>query len=289
VADETQAVQAFVDTVPGAAADASTDAGTGEVREGARRRRRGRGGRDRDDTRQAGAPAELSAGIGAEAMGDTGFTAVPADDLDAAPISGNAMARADDGAPMAEGGEQREGGRRRRGRDRDRPRRERDDEVPTGVEAVSEAAAVEFPAAVEANGVQAPMASAAMALAEAPLAEQDSLAPRAAPARPAAPVEAPAAERVVAAAAHVEPFVLQTDQLQAVAESAGLHWVNSDAEKIRAAQEAMAKEPQPVRVPREPKPVVAIDEGPLVLVETRKDLTQFKLPFETQGAQQPHA
>jgi ribonuclease E len=79
--------------------------------------------------------------------------------------------------------------------------------------------------------------------------------------------------------------VLPTDQLQAVAESAGLQWVNSDAEKIRAVQEAMAREPKPVHVPREPKPVVAIDEGPLVLVETRKDLSQFKLPFETAAAE----
>ena len=47
------------------------------------------------------------------------------------------------------------------------------------------------------------------------------------------------------------------------------------------AQEAMAREPKPAHVPRETKPVVAVDEGPLVLVETRKDLSQFKLPFET--------
>ena len=43
---------------------------------------------------------------------------------------------------------------------------------------------------------------------------------------------------------------------------------------------AMAAEPKPVHVPRERQPVVVIDEGPLVLVETRKDLSQFKLPFE---------
>ena len=46
----------------------------------------------------------------------------------------------------------------------------------------------------------------------------------------------------------------------------------------------MAAEPPPVHVPRERRPVVRIDEGPLVLVETRKDLTQFKLPFETPAA-----
>ena len=78
-----------------------------------------------------------------------------------------------------------------------------------------------------------------------------------------------------------EPFVLPLGTLEAIAESAGLQWVNSDAEKIRAAREAMAREPAPIHVPRERKPVQRIDEGPLVLVETRKDLSQIKLPFET--------
>jgi ribonuclease E len=75
--------------------------------------------------------------------------------------------------------------------------------------------------------------------------------------------------------------VLPSDQLIAVAESAGLQWVNSDAEKIRAVQEAMAREPKPVHVPRERKPMVVVDEGPLVLVETRKDLSQITLPFDS--------
>jgi ribonuclease E len=39
-----------------------------------------------------------------------------------------------------------------------------------------------------------------------------------------------------------------------------------------------------VHVPRERKPVVVVDEGPLILVETRKDLSQVKLPFEQEGA-----
>jgi ribonuclease E len=74
--------------------------------------------------------------------------------------------------------------------------------------------------------------------------------------------------------------VLPTDELQRVAQDAGLEWVNSDANKIRAVQEAMASEPRAIHVPRERKPMVAIDEGPLVLVETRKDLSQLKLPFD---------
>jgi ribonuclease E len=42
-------------------------------------------------------------------------------------------------------------------------------------------------------------------------------------------------------------------------------------------------------VPRERKPVPSADEGPLVLVETRKDLSQFKLPFDTGAGPQHQA
>jgi ribonuclease E len=45
-------------------------------------------------------------------------------------------------------------------------------------------------------------------------------------------------------------------------------------------QAAIAAEPQPVRVPRERPAAIVIDEGPLVLVETRRDLRELKLPFE---------
>ena len=60
--------------------------------------------------------------------------------------------------------------------------------------------------------------------------------------------------------------------------------MNSDADKIRAAQEAIANEPKAVHVPRERKPPVQPDEGPLILVETRKDLKDVVLPFEEQAS-----
>jgi ribonuclease E len=78
----------------------------------------------------------------------------------------------------------------------------------------------------------------------------------------------------------VAPFQLPVDELKQVAEGSGLQWVNSDADKIAAVQAAIAAEPKPVRVPRERPPIVVIDEGPLVLVETRRDLRDLKLPFE---------
>lgn len=77
------------------------------------------------------------------------------------------------------------------------------------------------------------------------------------------------------------PYALPIASLQALAAAAGMEWVNSDAEKIHLVQEAIAAEPKPVHAPREPRAVVLVDEGPLVLVETRKDLSQIKLPFES--------
>ena len=82
----------------------------------------------------------------------------------------------------------------------------------------------------------------------------------------------------------VGAFALPVDTLARVADQAGLSWVNSDADKVAAVQAAIAAEPRPIRVPRERPPVVELDDGPLVLVETRKDLGTVTLPFE----QAPH-
>lgn len=79
----------------------------------------------------------------------------------------------------------------------------------------------------------------------------------------------------------VQPFTLPVEALQQVAAASGLQWVNSDADKVAAVQAAIAAEPAPVRVPRERPPAVVLDEGPLVLVETRRDLAAMKLPFES--------
>ncbi len=112
--------------------------------------------------------------------------------------------------------------------------------------------------------------------------------PVAAPAPVVVPVAAaPVVPQPIVAAAPVQPpFELPVATLAGVAQQAGLEWVNSDAEKVRAAQEQMAQAPQRTHVPREVKPAVKVDEGPLVLVETRKDLGQVKLPFEV-GAEEP--
>ena len=76
----------------------------------------------------------------------------------------------------------------------------------------------------------------------------------------------------------------QIAALMQVAQASGLEWVNSDADKVAAVQAAIAAEPKPVHVPRQRPPAVVLDEGPLVLVETRRDLRELQLPFEKEGA-----
>ncbi len=74
-------------------------------------------------------------------------------------------------------------------------------------------------------------------------------------------------------------YNLPIERLQQVAETSGLVWVNSDTAKVAAVQAAIAAEPQPARVPRERPAPVVVNEGPLVLVETRKDLNSLQVPF----------
>jgi len=287
-AEEAVQQDAFIDTLPGAVDAPEGGEAQGERQGGRRRNRRGgRGGRDRDEAgvdnsgqAAAASAGEVTPGIAAES---------------AQPAVGDAEQPADDAAPRGDAGEAGEG--RRRGRGRDRNRRERS---PEGVAADGVTPTEGTPAAAEFTPpqaeavVEAPVAEIAPSLASAVMAaevaEEPAVEAPAALVAPApvtvavAPVVAPVAP-VAPPVATVAPFVLPTDSLQAVAEAAGLQWVNSDAEKIRAAQAEMAAEPAPVHVPRERKPVQVDDAGPLVLVETRKDLSQIKLPFETQGSQ----
>ena len=263
------ATSGFVDTLPGS--DSQTD---GENRGERGRRRRRRGGRDRDETRDSAASAEASLEASPDAIAEgagraesapaTAQTEMAADS-DADRDSGSA--RSDTAAPDA--GAERDGRRRGgRGRQRREPRETEPSEL-TAEAAPSEEALAQ--AEIEPAG-------------EVRVAMTQGLTPS----QPVvlAPAVMSAAPAVMAGstapAESAEPFALNTEQLRAVAEAAGLQWVGSDSAKIQAAQEALAREPKPVHVPREPRPVVARDEGPLVLVETRKDLSQFKLPFETQ-------
>jgi ribonuclease E len=107
-----------------------------------------------------------------------------------------------------------------------------------------------------------------------------------APARQSAPAAAPAVAPVAASAGlpKVQAYDLPMQDLSQVAQSSGLQWVNSDAAKIAEVNAAIAAEAKPIHVPRERAAVPVSTEGPLVLVETKRDLAAMPLPFEKPAA-----
>ena len=78
----------------------------------------------------------------------------------------------------------------------------------------------------------------------------------------------------------VQSYDLPLQDLAQVAQASGLQWVNSNAGKIAEVSAAMALEVKPVHVPRERAVAAVSSEGPLVLVETKRDMGTMKLPFE---------
>ena len=101
--------------------------------------------------------------------------------------------------------------------------------------------------------------------------------------QPLAPVQSAAAP-VSTALPKVASYDLPLQELAQIAQLSGLQWVNSDASKIAEAQSALAAQAKPAHVPRERPPLVTSNEGPLVLVETRRDLREMALPFEKPAA-----
>lgn len=105
--------------------------------------------------------------------------------------------------------------------------------------------------------------------------------PRPAPA--AAPPLAPSA--APASAARPAADALSVEQLQSVVAAAGLVWVQSDPQAVRQVQEELAAQPAPIHVPRERKPAPKVEDGPLVLVETGRELPTLHLPENSQQPQ----
>ena len=148
--------------------------------------------------------------------------------------------------------------------------------VPVPARAAEPAAVAMEPVAVaQAASVAAAVASPEMAPARNP-------APAAAPVATAYAAEAPAS-RVLP---QVQGFSLPVGDLVQVAHGSGLSWVNSDPAKIAAVQATIAAEAKPIHVPRARPAPVQIDAGPLVLVETKRDLAKSKLPFEETSPQE---
>ena len=307
--DEQAVNPLFVDTLPNPQAAEGGEA-QGDRQGGRRRNRRGGRGRDRDDARpgdrndgpDAASPNGETMASSAESAMDDGRSA------QGAPVEGassdDSVMQRNEGvdAPVGESAavEPRGEGSRRRGRGgrgRDRERAPRDGESMSG-----EGLGADRSAGVDPMSV--PFSSGFDADSGAHRAEPRAAFEPSSPSEPetrgetgtdswhaqepaqSAPVVEHAAPRVAAepaamSAAPAPSYALPLDSLVAVAESAGLQWVNSDAAKIEAAQAAMAAAAEPIHVPRDIPPVAAVDEGPLVLVETKKDLSQVKLPFET--------
>jgi ribonuclease E len=254
----------------------------GEGQPGRRRGRRGgRGGRDREDGRDAeGRAGQVEAGQDRAAAPAATADLFAREDMADDSREREAIAAPDASMPdevrlqpaPTEQDEARPQGRQR-GAGRDRQRRERGEEFAT--QAAAPVSTADAGSEVQVDRIEA---SAAAAPAASPAPSE----PRAAEVLTSQLAAAP--QRPAPQAVKPEPFELPLAQLQAVAASSGLEWINSDADKIREVQEAMAREAPPPHVPRERPPLIRIDEGPLVLVETRKDLSQIKLPFETSEA-----
>ena len=250
------------------------------------RRSRGDGRRDRPE--RSAAPAEGLSVLADDVVVDT--TVVSAAD-------GNAT---EQGAARHGGSEDRRERRPRErgGRDR-RERGERNERQSESTEARhwDEPAASEAPATASADESAprsyfrrdhavaaeqdnpAPSASNPPVALEKPAPEAIKFAANVTPAAPAPSAAQPPAQPA-AGMPKVTAFSLPLGELQQIADAAGLHWVNSDADKVATVQAAIAAEPRPIHVPRERPPAVVLDEGPLVLVETRKDLSQVQLAFE---------
>ncbi len=254
----------------------------GERGEGRRERgERGDGRRDRGERPGPGAPREASADDNAEAdamAGAAGSIGMVADMGSQQAPSADAVLESHTHQDAPRTGPEGDDHRERRSRDRyGRDRRERGDRQPRDESASAGAAARGEP---DAHGAQALGSNDGQA--QRPryptgfVSEEAASVPEVQPQAASAPVPAVRATGLP----KVHAFELPVAELAQVAEGSGLQWVNSDAQKIAAVQAAIAAEPQSIRIPRERPPALVVAEGPLVLVETKRDLRDLRLPFD---------
>jgi ribonuclease E len=121
-------------------------------------------------------------------------------------------------------------------------------------------------AATPASETVAPVASPAPVVAEASAPVESQ------PVKTFEPVEtvAPAAP-APAAVAPVAAVTLKEETLKPMLDTAGLVWVNTDADKLRAARDVAAQAEAPKRIVRERKRLPPQDAAPMQQVETGKD------------------
>ncbi len=256
------------------------------------RRERGDGRRDRGDRRNDRGPREqapVADGSVPPAVAMTEAGGVAAGAL-AAPTTGAEQAHGDGRREVSQDQDGGEGRRDRRSRDRyGRDRRERDERpVRTDTAAPAPVADAQDAPAEDVNTHRTRYPTGFVSEDDTPVTSSKataSLTPVPAPAPVPALAPAPVAPMVQAGTLpKVQPFELPVTDLVQVAEGSGLQWVNSDSAKVAAVQAAIAAEPRPAYPARERPPIVIATEEPLVLVETRRDLRDVKLPFEQPGA-----
>ena len=268
-----------------------------------RENREPREGRERDQQAKEAAAAAVTT----EALIDqTAAPQVPQPLLDtAAPAEGF---EAEGVAPGAEGNAEGEERRRRGRRGRNRYRRDREgtegvraegegEGENEGADSADEAIAEMHAEPVLPATVTEPVQTTSFAPVEnpAPVAHEPvhaaeavapvSALPQVQPAEPALAEAAatPAAEEVpqeaivtafaevpapVSTVAKASPLPIET--LQNVLDNAGMTWVHTDSQKLRASQEEAARTVTAPRVPRERKPLPPVQHGPMVLVETNR-------------------
>jgi ribonuclease E len=270
--------------------------GLGERRERGERGGRGRGRGERGERQErTDHPEGMSAATALATGGSVAAGAATAIHAETVPTDQAPSQR--EGSERREGEEMSQGeGERRERRSRDRYGRDRRERGGARGERTErnpqETNQGEF---FEANQALAPVESdrgATEFVANEQLAsvaiQAPAAAPVAAPTIPtatAAPALSAAAKPSSAGMPRIGSFALPVADMDAIASQAGLQWVNSNAERIAAVKAQIAAEPKPIHIPRERPPAVVIDAGPLVLVETKRDLRNMTLPFE-QAAQQ---
>jgi ribonuclease E len=255
-----------------------------ETRDNGGRSGRGRGRRSERGPRQDGTDqalenpqAVLGFNDGADAQ-ESKLAANSANADDTSP--------AQDNAPREGGGRGERRSRDRYGRDRG-PRQDRGDRAdreaqPPFADTTPLGAQTETtvePVASSANTAPATSAYAAMPTSAS---QQSTSAPvaNAAAAAPAAAATPTPSSAKSAGMPAIASYALPTDALQQVAQSSGLQWVNSDPARIASVQAAIAAEIPAVHAPRQRPASVVQDNSPLVLVETKRDLSAMQLPFE---------
>ena len=244
---------AMQEGVPSGAAESvdGTEAGNGEGRGRRERRSRDRYGRDRRRDRQNGASSEMAEADTQDASAEGASASVQTGEEQTAIIPRSYFsAYANHPAP------------------------ELQDVTPTAEAPALAPAGASVPQAAVPDRQEAVVVATGSVSSEGEPAASAPSAAEQAPARAAMPT--------------VRTYALPENELVDVASQAGLQWVRTDAGKAAAVQAVIAAEPHPVHVPRERPEAAVIDDAPLILVETRRDLRAETLPFEqkSQGPQQ---